>query len=209
MLYLEGSTDLAILATLARKLGHRAAACLAQPPVDYVKNNVPQMARDAFFGLREAKPDLAGVALFDRLTVNLQTGTPLRELMWRRRELETYITSRDVLLRVASAGQTDDLFGIAESARRTETMATCIDELENALRITGKPSPWSPDIKVTDDFLDPLFKNYYTRLGVPQLIYKRGYHMLATHLESSEIDPEIGEKLDAIAETADQAHPAQ
>ncbi len=208
MLYLEGPTDLAILATLARKLGHRAAACLAQPPVDYVKNNIPNTAREAFFGLREAKADLVGIALFDRLTVNLQTGTALRELMWRRRELENYITSRDILLRVARAGQTDDLFGIAESARRTETMAICIDELESALRITGKPSPWSHDIKVTDDFLDPLFKNYYTRLGVPQLIYKRDYHMLATHLEVPDIDPEITEKLDAIAEIAAQAHPA-
>jgi ABC-type arginine transport system ATPase subunit len=208
LLYLEGSTDLAILATLARKLGHRAADCLAQPPVDYVKNNVPSSARESFFGLREAKSDLVGIALFDRLTTNLQAGTPLRELMWRRRELENYITSRDVLLRVARAGQTDDLFGVAEATRRSETMAACIDELENALRITGKPSPWSPDIKVTDDFLDPLFKNYYNRLGIPQLIYKRDYHVLATHLERAEIDPEIAEKLDAIAETAALARPA-
>jgi len=207
MLYLEGSTDLAILTTLARKLGHRAADCLAQPPVDYVKNNVPQTARDSFNGLREAKPDLVGIALFDRLDKNLMVGTPLQELMWRRRELENYVTSRDVLLRVARAGQTDDLFGVAESARRAETMILCIDELENALRITGKPSPWSPDIKVTDDFLDPLFKNYYTRLGVPQLIYKRAYHVLATHLERSEIDAEIAEKLDAIAGIAAQARP--
>jgi len=207
MLYLEGSTDLAILTTLAHKLGHRAADCLAQPPVDYVKNNVPQMARDAFFGLREAKPDLVGIALFDRLATNLQSGTRLAEHMWRRRELENYVTTREVLLRVARAGQTDDLFGVVEASRRAETMATCIDELENALRITGKPSPWSADIKVTDDFLDPLFKNYYTKLGVPQLIYKRDYHMLATHLERSEIDPEISEKLDAIVAVAAQARP--
>ncbi len=127
--------------------------------------------------------------------------------MWRRRELENYITSRDVLLRVARAGQTDDLFGLAEAERRADTMVACIDELENALRITGKPSPWSPDIKVTDDFLDPLFKNYFTRLGVPQLIYKRDYHVLATHLELAAIDPEIAEKLDAILEIARQAKP--
>jgi hypothetical protein len=208
MLYLEGPTDLAILTTLARKLGHRAADCLPQSPVDYVKNNVPQMARDSFNGLREAKGDLVGVAIFDRLEKNLMVGAPLREFMWRRRELENYVTSREALLRVAQAGQTDDLFGIAEATRRQETMNACIDELENALRITGKPSPWSHDIKVTDDFLDPLFKNYYARLGVPQLIYKRDYHILATHLAVAEIDPEITEKLDAIAEIADQARPA-
>ena len=208
MLYLEGSTDLAILTTLARKLRHRSLACLAQPPVDYVKNNVPQTAREAFFGLREAKPDLVGIALFDRLTTALQANTPLVEMMWRRRELENYLTSRAVLLRFARADQTDDLFGVAEAQRRADTMVACIEELEKALAITGKPSPWSPDIKVTDDFLDPLFKNYFTRLGLPQLIYKRDYHMLATHLEAAEIDPEIAEKLEAIAVVADQAHPA-
>jgi hypothetical protein len=208
MLYLEGPTDLAILATLARKLGHAAILVLAQPPVDYVKNNVPQMARDSFNGLREAKDDLVGIAIFDRLLKTLQTGTQLVELMWRRRELENYVTSREILLRFARADQTDDLFGIAESQRRAETMAACIDELERALAITGKPSPWSIDIKVTDDFLDPLFKNYFTRLGLPQLIYKRDYHMLAANIEVSEIDPEIVEKLDSIAAVAAQARPA-
>lgn len=207
MLYLEGSTDLAILSTLARKLGHGAVEKLSQPPVEYVKNNVPQMARDSFYGLREAKSDLVGVALFDRLTVALQTTGNLRELMWRKREIENYVTTRDVLIRFAGAGQTDDLFGAAESKHREDTMMACIEELENALRVTGKPSPWSPDIKITDDFLDPLFKNYYTRLGTPQLIYKRDYHVLAEYLEKEEIDAEISEKLDVILETARNAIP--
>ena len=207
MLYLEGPTDLAILTTLARKLAHPAAAVLSQPPVDYVKNNVPQMARDSFNGLREAKDDLVGIAIFDHLPKKLHTGTPLVELMWRRRELESYVTTREVLLRFARADQTDDLFGVAEAQRRADTMAGCIDELEKALAITGKPSPWSINIKTTDDFLDPLFKNYFTRLSLPQLIYKRDYHMLAAHLEVAEIDPEIAEKLDAIVAIAAQARP--
>ncbi len=127
--------------------------------------------------------------------------------MWRRRELESYITNREVLLRFARGDLTDDLFGAAEAQRRAEIMAACIDELEKALAITGKPSPWSVDIKTTDDFLDPLFKNYFTRLGLPQLIYKRDYHVLASYLDVAEIDPEIVEKLDAIAGVAAQARP--
>lgn len=208
MLYLEGPTDLAILTTLARKLGHPVQALLNQPPVDYVKTNVPQMARDSFFGLKEAKADLVGIALFDRLNTTLQSGTPLRELMWARRELENYIATRETLIRFARSGQDDDLFGAVEAERRADTMVACIEELENALRITNKPSPWSADIKITDDFLDPLFKNYYERLGVPQLIYKRDYHNLAGFLEPAEIDGEIIEKLNAILEVASQARRA-
>ena len=67
VLYLEGSTDLAILQALARRLNHRdAMKALERPFVDYVGNN-PSAAASHFHGLREALPHLAGAALFDRL----------------------------------------------------------------------------------------------------------------------------------------------
>ena len=66
ILYLEGSTDLAILQTFADTLAHPAATALERPFVRYVENK-PQRARDHFYGLREAKRDLVGLALFDRL----------------------------------------------------------------------------------------------------------------------------------------------
>lgn len=53
VLYLEGSTDLAILRSFAGKLGHSAQTVLERPFVHYVTNQ-PQKARDHFFGLREA-----------------------------------------------------------------------------------------------------------------------------------------------------------
>jgi ABC-type lipoprotein export system ATPase subunit len=205
MLYLEGSTDLAILVALAKKLRHPAVSVLAQAPVDYVKNNVPQLARDNFFGLREAKPNLRGIAIFDRLDRVLQSSDEFRELTWAKRELENYIVSREVLLRFASSGHENDLFGDATARKQRECMAACIKELEDALHVTGKPSPWSPDIKVTDDFLDPLFRNYYNMLGINQLTYKRDYHQLSEFLELHEIDQEIREKLDAIMEVASSA----
>ena len=65
------------------------------------KTNLPQKARDHFFGLQEAKKDLVGVALFDRLDKNLQEGTPLLEMMWRRREIENYLCLPEVLLAYA------------------------------------------------------------------------------------------------------------
>ena len=60
VLYLEGSTDLAILQAFARRLGHEAASrALERPFVHYVGNQLPE-ARSHFHGLREALPELPG-----------------------------------------------------------------------------------------------------------------------------------------------------
>ena len=66
-LYLEGSTDLAILQAFANRLGHeRAINCLQRPLVNYVGNQ-PSKATGHYYGLKEAVPGLKGLALFDRL----------------------------------------------------------------------------------------------------------------------------------------------
>ena len=67
VLYVEDSTDLSILQAFASILGHEAAQYLERPFVHYVATNLPQKARDHFYGLREGKQDLVGVAIFDRL----------------------------------------------------------------------------------------------------------------------------------------------
>lgn len=207
VLYLEGSTDLAILQAFARKLGHPVAEFLEAPFVYYVGANQPQKARDHFYGLREAKGDLVGIAVFDRLDRELQTGAPLRELMWRRREIENYIYTRESLLAYARSGLSNDLFGSAESEQRGDIMDRCIVRMAEALSIQRKPDPWSPDIKATDEFLDPLFANYYEELQLPGLFRKSDYHELADYLPANQIDPEINEKLDAIAAVSASARP--
>jgi hypothetical protein len=88
---------LALWSTGVRRLGHPARALLERPFVHYVANQ-PGPARDHFYGLREAKSDLVGVALFDRLETALSSDPNLCQLMWRRREVENYLCSRPVLL---------------------------------------------------------------------------------------------------------------
>ncbi len=209
MLFLEGSTDLAILRSLARKLAHPAAAVLESPPVHYIKTNIPDHARDTFHGLREAKPDLAGLAIFDRIHPSPDSAAGLQILCWQRREIENYIVTPQVLERFARHDQEDDLFGRAQADRRARVMQECIAELENALRITNKPPPSSPDLKITDDFLDPLFKNFYEKIGLKQLLFKRNYHLLADLIHPAELLPdaraELNAKLDAIVATAKAA----
>lgn len=209
MLYLEGATDLAILRSLAARINHRAAALLHDSvPVIPLGSNQPQDARHHFQGLREAKPDLVGFALFDRLDKELQTGSQLTERMWSRREIENYIVTPASLRQFVQLGlRTDDLIEEAERRNRLEILETCVEELVNALRLTNKPDPWGPDIKVTDEFLDPLFKLFYERLGTPQRIFKRDYHVLADAIPIEEIAPEVGEVLDAILALAREAKP--
>ncbi len=211
MLYLEGSTDLAILSRLAKRLDHPAQHCLGDSvPVIYLGGNQPQEARDHFQGLREAKPDLVGMALFDRLDRELHAGSQLTERMWQRREIENYLVTPDALRIFVQRGISgDDLFSRAERERRLDTLALCVAELENALRVARRPDPWGPEFKVTDEFLDPLFENYFQRLGTPQQIFKRDYHGLADAIPLEQIDAEVAVVLDLIAKVAAAAAPAR
>lgn len=204
VLYLEDETDLSILRRFAQLLQHPAEVVLQRPFFHRVTTNVPQRARDHFYGLREARPDLIGIAIFDRINKELHTGCPIVELAWRRREIENYLCQREVLIRFARGAGQPDLF----TGPQVEAMSEEIAKLEDAFRVVRRPEPWSHDIKASDEFLDPLFKNYYARLQLPLEFRKRDYCHLVGFLDPNEVDPEIGEKLDAILAVAKQARTA-
>jgi len=205
VLYLEGSTDLAILLALARKLDHPAKELLESPYVHYVGNQ-PKKAQEHFYGLREAKPDLVGIAIYDRLDQDLPKDPNLKQRMWKKQEIENYLCRREVLKAYATAEgarQMGEMFG---GAWRT-TMRETIDDLEQALVTLDSPSPWSDDIKASDEFLDKLFKKFFEKQKLPNLMTKTDYHRLAEYIKPNDIDDEIREVLDLIVETAEEAHP--
>jgi ABC-type taurine transport system ATPase subunit len=197
VLYLEGSTDLAILQTFAETLKHPARAALERPFAHYVENQ-PQKARDHFHGLREAKRDLVGFALFDHLGRQLQPGAGLEEHQWARREIENYLCYPDVLRAWAEAEGTDRNGGPLFGAHWGHMMDECIREIEGAMQTLGRGSPWSPDAKVSDDFLGPLFARFFERLDLPNLLRKTDYHVLARFVPAGQIDPEVRRVLDDI-----------
>jgi ABC-type taurine transport system ATPase subunit len=208
VLYLENSTDLSILRAFAKVLDHSAQQFLERPFVHYVETNLPQRARDHFNGLKEAKSDLVGIAIFDRLEKELQIGEPLEETMWTRREIENYFCMEDVLLAYARHDlPPDDLFGQAESQEREQAMREAIAEVTKALKTLNKPDPWSFDIKASDEFLDPLFKKFFEKLKLPLQLRKSEYHILASLVPGDKLDHEIAEKLDAIVAVAQRAKP--
>jgi ABC-type transport system involved in cytochrome c biogenesis ATPase subunit len=207
VLYVEGATDLAILRVFAETFQHeKAMVALSEPFVHYVGTNLPNVARSHFFGLREAKPDLAGIALFDRLDEELSSG-PLAETMWRRREIENYFCTEEVLLAYARGQAPDDLFALANRGAREQAMREAIVEVRRALETLGKPDPWSSDVKATDDFLDPVFRNFFSKMSLPIGLRKSDYHLLARLVPADKLDPEIRNKLDLIADAARKATP--
>lgn len=151
---------------------------------------------------------MVGLAIFDRIDKELQKGTPLRELAWSRREIENYLCHEEALLAYARAEQPDDLFGLAEKQRREQIMQETIAEVSAALKTLGYPDPWSSEIKASSDFLAPVFKKYFEKLNLPNLMPKTNYHILARFVPWENLDVEIIEKLDAIAATAQKARPA-
>lgn len=205
VLYLEGSTDLAILQAFAEKLDHPARAVLDRPFVHYVAN-LPSQARHHFHGLREAKPNLVGVAIYDRLEAMPETDQYLHQEMWRRREIENYLCQRETLLGFAQARGREQHGDIFAHPWR-ESMQEAIDEIAQALAALGKPDPWSVDLKASDEFLDPVFRKFYEKVGLPNLMRKTDYHTLAPWVPEGELDPELREKLDRIAEVAGRATP--
>ena len=174
VLYLEGSTDLAILQAFAEKLDHPAQDILERPFVHYVGNE-PRKAREHFYGLRESKADCVGFCLFDRMDYQLHDRPELREYTWKRREIENYLCQKDVLMRWAEVEEEHRTIGPLFSNLWSPAMEETIKEVENALQTLGKESPWSPDTKVSDDFLHPLFEAFFKKLGLENLMQKTNY----------------------------------
>ncbi len=205
VLYLEGSTDLAILQGFAELLDHPAREALARPFARYVLNQ-PQSARSHFRGLREAKPDLVGYALFDRLDVTLHPTPELPEVMWRRREIESYLCQPETLLRYAAATARQEtlgpLFEETDVERREQLMNEVIADLVPPVALRDQSHDWWLNTKVSDDFLDPLFASYYERLGLPNLMRKSDYHVLARYVPVEFLAEEITHVLDGIAAVA-------
>jgi hypothetical protein len=209
VLYLEGSTDRAILEAFARTLKHPAAALLDRPFVHYVGNAI-QLARGHFHGVREAKKDLVGIAILDR---DAGKGSPqpvLEELFWSRREIENYFCAPEVLFSYAEQSGDDlraPLFARAESGRRRALMEELVTDLVPPAALRDSRHRYWRDMKATDDFLDPIFEAYFERLGLPNLMRKGDYHHLASLLAPGKVDPEIAHKLDAIVAVAQRATP--
>ena len=208
VLYLEGSTDLLILRAFAKRVGNeRAIELLDMPYVHYVGNSRSAAAKH-FFGLKEALPDLKGVALFDRIDSVGEENPHLNYLVWQKREIENYLCKPGALKAFIEASvklewREYSLFEGATVKKHLDAMEKSVSEIVNALETLGKEKAWSDNLKASDEFLTPFFRAFYEKLDLPNLMDKSNFHKLAEFVPNEELDPEIAEKLDQIVEVAD------
>ena len=210
VLYLEGSTDLAILQSFAKLLDHPVRFSLERPFVHYISNQ-PLQARKHFYGLREAKADLVGYVLCDRGDVALADSEQLVEHMWERREIENYLCQPGTLERFAESlafeGGAGPLFERPEAKRLTDHMREAIRLQVPPVALTDKHNAWWMNVKASEDFLDPVFDTFFNLTGHQNLIRKTNYHRLAPFVALKDISSEVGLVLDAVQEQIEKAHP--
>jgi hypothetical protein len=210
VLYLEGSTDLAVLRELARILEHPARPLLERPFVHYVENQATKAA-EHFFGLKEAKQDLVGLVVLDCQDNPLQDRGDLRITTWKRREIENYLCFPEVLEAYASQLAADrsvgPLFEDTERQKLTALMRECLEDRIPRAALRDPMDLWWHKVKATDEFLDPLFETFFARLRLPNLMRKTDYHRLAPFVPRGKVDGEVAAKLDLLVEVAGRAHP--
>jgi hypothetical protein len=159
----------------------------------------------------EAKADLVGLLLNDRIERPPQSAAALAEAMWERREIENYLCQPETLLAWAEASAEEaspgPLFTPGQAAARRKLMDECIHELVPPLALRNPDDVWWRNVKASDEFLDRLFEMFFEKLKLPNLMRKTNYHQLANHVRADRIDPEVIQKLDLIHEVAERATP--
>jgi len=210
VLYMEGPTDLAVLRSFARTLGHPAAEALERPFVEYIFNQ-PSKGLAHFHGLREAKPDLIGLVIVDRVGKMYSESDPLPVIQWQRREIENYLCFPDVLqayaARQASERAAGPLFESVDIEQFRDVMRRCLEDRVPPAALRDPSDRWWRDVEASDDFLDPVFESFFRQLELPNLMQKTDYHRLAELVSSDDIDPEISFALDRVLSVARSAQP--
>ncbi|MBF2754569.1 MAG: AAA family ATPase [Gammaproteobacteria bacterium AqS3] len=203
ILYLEGSTDLSILKAFAKKLDHKEAQeALDNTFFKPVGSNDPAFPQRHFYAMAEAYDNghkkFRGAALFDRLPENKLPASDksIQYLEWQQREIENYFCFRETLVNWIKAMERQDDTPPLLQSLSVYKMEKQIDRMEQALKVLNEESPWGEDMKVSTEFLEPLFNN----LGLSKIIRKSNFHQLVEHIPDELISPEVTEKLDAIVE---------
>jgi hypothetical protein len=203
VLYTEGTTDLPILQAFAAHLNHPAQSYLQLVFNKDIENNEPKYVREHFTGLKEAYPDLRAISVFDRISGTKMQDIPsgLSIVIWRKREIENYLFIFEALLNYARAK------GAPEGAdERAKLMQSIIQNSLPPFAYNDLNDPWWVNTKVSEDYLERIFRAYAAQTGTPML-RKADFYLLVPFIPKDKIDPEVTEKLDAIVEVARQAKP--
>lgn len=196
VLYLEGSTDREMLLCFANRLNHPVEHLLILANVDYTGDNVPHTAVQRFRALQEFFPELHGLAIFDRIDKNLSNIKDIEIICLKKRELENYFARPHILLKHAQL--LSHKYKQHSPIKLKELMQECINECTLPIYLKNPTHEWWDNEKMSTNWLDLIFPEFYKKIGIPIDFRKRDYYELIKLLEKSEVDAEIVECLDAI-----------
>ena len=200
VLYLEGPTDLNMLKSFAHVLNHKSKEVLRETFVHYLNQNYPSLARNHFTALKDAIPDLKGMAIFDRIENPLNKLLDLFEHSWTKRELENYFFRPQLLMRWVESKFSDrNLFNINEINKHLEIMQKAIDNYIPPYALNDPNADYWQDQKASDE-LDKIFRYYYNELNLPIELSKNKYYSLIELMQPQDIDEEIVAMLNKIEE---------
>jgi len=200
VLYLEGSTDLDMLKSFAEVLNHPAKQIIKDIFVYYLNSNDPAISRKHFSALKDAIPELKGFALYDRIDKPLNTLNQLMEHSWRKKEFENYFFIPDLLLRwVDSQFPGMDLFTASEKEKQKEVMQQAIENIIPKYALNDPDADYWNKQHASEE-LDKIFREFFRQQNKPVELSKNKYFNLILLMKPEEVDKEIIEVLDNIAE---------
>ena len=186
VLYIEGETDERILAEWARKLNHPVQEVLKQAVVHWLGGRSLREAKEHFFAMRAAFPNLRALCLLDgdnRDQPDTETTVAgLVVLRWTRYEIENYLLQpgaikRFVELPPSMEPQVDEAFW-----KQVPPGTDLFGKHVSLVRV-----------KASTEFLVPLLDD------VGRNTPKKDLYLLANLMTKEEIHPEVHQKLDRIA----------
>ena len=194
ILYLEGSTDLEMLLGFSRLLKHPVEQLLSEANIHYLGNNLPNDAKSNFVAIQPFVPNLKGLAIFDKLEKNIEE-RPIEILCWTKREIENYFARPNILKRYAISLAVEHKMDVKQFENIMDAVI-----VNNTLprRLNNLEDIWWSEGKLTDDWLDLIFPEFYEQIKLSPIFRKGAYYQLIRLLKSNEIDSEIVEKLDRI-----------
>jgi len=170
VLYLEGSTELEMLCTISNRLSYKVEPLLKLANVQYTGDNVPNTAVQNFKSLKEFFPDLKGLTLSDKIDKNIEGTKALQVVHWKRRELENYFATPEILLKHTSLMHVKH--NNFESKQLRKIMQDCIELCTLPSYLNDLNHNWWKEAKLSSDWLDLIFPEFYKRLSLPQDFYK-------------------------------------
>jgi hypothetical protein len=230
ILYIEGSTDVAILRELAALLNHEKAVKVMEKlnlyytqniePEDDLENEIARAGGankhhlSHFNAIKAFVPELKGFALFDGDNKNRSdvSGNGIITMYWKKYEIENYFLNPELLIQFIEERynkQEHDLFMHEDVATFIQALneTLVLQVFDNSTEVLDQYNNGTKEVKrfmlqntKMSEFAEEVFRCYAEKMGQPRLLAKGEFYRLVPLCNAEEIPKEVTEKLDRLVE---------